>query len=101
MTFGNIDGSRDLSDSWTGFTQFTILSEKLPRLMKWHVFFYGWISFCSLSFSFCFDSFWESESQDRHLEQVFPDDGMHLSRRPCIFLSENEYLQEGAWHVLF
>ena len=26
----NIDGSRDLSDSWTGFTQFTLLSEKPP-----------------------------------------------------------------------
>ena len=25
----NIDGSRDLSDSWTGFTQFTLLSENL------------------------------------------------------------------------
>ena len=27
----NIDGSRDLSDSWTGFTQFTLLSEKPPE----------------------------------------------------------------------
>ena len=26
--FWNIDGSRDLSDSWTGFTQFTLLDEK-------------------------------------------------------------------------
>ena len=26
----NIDGSRDLSDSWTGFTQFILLEEKLP-----------------------------------------------------------------------
>ena len=26
----NIDGSRDLSDPWTGFTQFTLLEEKLP-----------------------------------------------------------------------
>ena len=26
----NIDGSRDLSDSWTGFTQFTLLEEKPP-----------------------------------------------------------------------
>ena len=27
----NIDGSRDLSDLWTGFTQFTLLEEKPPR----------------------------------------------------------------------
>ena len=27
----NIDGSRDLSDPWTGFTQFTLLEEKPPR----------------------------------------------------------------------
>ena len=26
----NIDGSRDLSDYWTGFTQFTLLEEKPP-----------------------------------------------------------------------
>ena len=29
--YWNIDGSRDLSDSWTGFTQFTLLSEKPPE----------------------------------------------------------------------
>ena len=28
--YWNNDGSRDLSDSWTGFTQFTLLEEKLP-----------------------------------------------------------------------
>ena len=28
MTIGKIDGSRDLSDYWTGFTQFTLLEEK-------------------------------------------------------------------------
>ena len=28
--YWNFDGSRDLSDSWTGFTQFTLLEEKLP-----------------------------------------------------------------------
>ena len=28
--YRNIDGSRDLSDSWTGFTQFTLLDEKPP-----------------------------------------------------------------------
>ena len=27
--YWNIDGSRDLSDLWTGFTQFTLLEEKL------------------------------------------------------------------------
>ena len=29
--FWNIDGSRDLSDPWTGFTQFTLLEEKPPE----------------------------------------------------------------------
>ena len=28
--YWNIDGSRELSDSWTGFTQFTLLEENLP-----------------------------------------------------------------------
>ena len=28
--YWNIDGSRDLSDPWTGFTQFTLLEEKTP-----------------------------------------------------------------------
>ena len=28
--YWNIDGSRDLSDPWTGFTQFTLLEEKAP-----------------------------------------------------------------------
>ena len=28
--YWNIDGSRDLSDPWTGFTQFTVLEEKPP-----------------------------------------------------------------------
>ena len=35
MTIGNIDGSRDLSDSWTGFTQFTPLDEKAPEGHMW------------------------------------------------------------------
>ena len=30
-----IDGSRDLSDSWTGFTQFTLLEEKPPDGYMW------------------------------------------------------------------
>ena len=30
-----IDGSRDLSDSWTGFTQFTLLGEKPPDGFMW------------------------------------------------------------------
>ena len=34
----NIDGSRDLSDSWTGFTQFTLLKEKPPDGSFWS----GW-----------------------------------------------------------
>ena len=31
----NIDGSRDLSDPWTGFTQFTLFDEKLPDGYTW------------------------------------------------------------------
>ena len=31
----NIDGSRDVSDSWTGFTQFPLLSEKPPDGYVW------------------------------------------------------------------
>ena len=31
--YWNIDGSRDLSDSWTGFTQFTLSEEKTSRLI--------------------------------------------------------------------
>ena len=31
----NIDGSRDLSDPWTGFTQFTLLEEKPPDGFMW------------------------------------------------------------------
>ena len=33
--YWNIDGSRDLSDSWTGFTQFTLLKEKPPDGYMW------------------------------------------------------------------
>ena len=33
--FWNIDGSRDLSDPWTGFTQFTLLEEKAPDGYMW------------------------------------------------------------------
>ena len=33
--FWNIDGSRDLSDPWTGFTQFTLLEEKPPDGYMW------------------------------------------------------------------
>ena len=33
--YWNIDGSRDLSDSWTGFTQFSLLEEKLPDGYMW------------------------------------------------------------------
>ena len=32
--YWNIDGSRDLSDPWTGFTQFTLLEGKPPRLTR-------------------------------------------------------------------
>ena len=33
--YWNIDGSRDLSDPWTGFTQFTLLQEKPPDGYMW------------------------------------------------------------------
>ena len=33
--YWDIDGSRDLSDSWTGFNQFTLLSEKPPEGYMW------------------------------------------------------------------
>ena len=33
--YWNIDGSRDLSDPWTGFTQFTLLEEKAPVGYTW------------------------------------------------------------------
>ena len=33
--YWNIDGSRDLSESWTGFTQFTLLEEKPPDGYMW------------------------------------------------------------------
>ena len=36
--YWNIDESRDLSDSWTGFTQFTLLEEKPPDGYMWS----GW-----------------------------------------------------------
>ena len=33
--YWNIDGSRDLSDLWTGFTHFTLLEEKPPEGKMW------------------------------------------------------------------
>ena len=33
--YWNIDGSGDLSDSWTGFTHFTLLEEKFPDGYMW------------------------------------------------------------------
>ena len=33
--YWNINGSRDLSDSWTGFTQFSLLEEKPPDGFMW------------------------------------------------------------------
>ena len=36
--YWNVDGSRDLSDPWTGFTQFTLLEEKPPDGYMWS----GW-----------------------------------------------------------
>ena len=33
--YWNIDGSRDLSDSWTGFTKFTLIEEKPPDGYMW------------------------------------------------------------------
>ena len=31
----NVDGDRELSDTWTGFTRFTILDEKTPDGYTW------------------------------------------------------------------
>ena len=33
--YWNIDGSRDLSDYWTAFTQFILLEEKPPEGCMW------------------------------------------------------------------
>ena len=33
--YWNIEGDRDLSDSWTEFTRFTILEEKPPDGYAW------------------------------------------------------------------
>ena len=33
--YWNVDGSRDLSDYWTGFTQFALLEEKPPDGFEW------------------------------------------------------------------
>ena len=33
--YWNVDGSRDLSDPWTGFTQFALLEEKPPDGKMW------------------------------------------------------------------
>ena len=33
--YWNVDASRDLSDSWTGFTQFSLLEEKPPDGHMW------------------------------------------------------------------
>ena len=38
--YWNIDGSRDLSDPWRGFTQFTLLEEKPPdgyTVVRWEI----------------------------------------------------------------
>ena len=35
MIIGTLMGSRDLSDPWTGFTQFTLLEEKAPDGFLW------------------------------------------------------------------
>ena len=40
MIIEKIDGSRDLSDPWTGFTQFTLLEKKPPNEKMWS----GWIN---------------------------------------------------------
>ena len=33
--YWNVDGSRDMSDSWTGFNQYTQLEEKPPDGCMW------------------------------------------------------------------
>ena len=40
IDYWNMDGSRDLSDPWTGFTQFTLLDETAPdgkNLVRWEI----------------------------------------------------------------
>ena len=39
--YWNIDGSRDLSDPWTSFTQFTLLDEKALDGYMWSVVWGG------------------------------------------------------------
>ena len=43
MIIGTFDGSRDLSDPWTGFTQFTLLDEKAPDGHMWSGERYRWV----------------------------------------------------------
>ena len=38
--YWNIDGSRDLSDPWTGFTQFTLLMRNLQKDI--YIYIYMW-----------------------------------------------------------
>ena len=33
--FWNVDGDRELSDTWTGFTRFTVLNERPPDRYTW------------------------------------------------------------------
>ena len=33
--YWNVDGDRNLSDSWTGFTRFTLLNETPPKGYMW------------------------------------------------------------------
>ena len=33
--YWNVDGQRELSDAWTGFTRFTLLNERPPEGYKW------------------------------------------------------------------
>ena len=33
----NVDPNRSLSESWKGFTKFTLLKEKLPKVFLWNI----------------------------------------------------------------
>ena len=33
--YWNVDGEKDLSDAWTGFTRFTVLNERPPDGYTW------------------------------------------------------------------
>ena len=89
--YWNIDGRQDLSDSWTGFTQFTLLEEKLPNGYMW--------SECRLTrkqLTFRPDHLWSelSKSMGKHAKlkekQKWSEEKLHL---------ENERKLRGSYFI--